>query len=94
MSSAQAQGVDFFVFGGAFDAVVPRQIVVAAVLIVFVVGFVVLVVIGHQVVQGIVAGSLLVMLPSLGLFYVSDLLGGAKNLLIGNVIKRDRKSVV
>ncbi|MEG2042509.1 MAG: spermidine/putrescine ABC transporter permease PotB, partial [Hafnia sp.] len=36
---------------------------------------------------GIVAGSLLVMLPSLGLFYVSDLLGGAKNLLIGNVIK-------
>lgn len=36
---------------------------------------------------GIVAGSLLIMLPSLGLFYVSDLLGGAKNLLIGNVIK-------
>lgn len=36
---------------------------------------------------GIVAGSLLVMLPSLGLFYVSDLLGGAKNLLIGDVIK-------
>ncbi|MDN6115617.1 MAG: ABC transporter permease subunit, partial [Enterobacterales bacterium] len=36
---------------------------------------------------GIVAGSLLDMLPSLGLFYVSDLLGGAKNLLIGNVIK-------
>lgn len=36
---------------------------------------------------GIIAGSLLVMLPSLGLFYVADLLGGAKNLLIGNVIK-------
>ncbi|UDG81688.1 Spermidine/putrescine transport system permease protein PotB [Candidatus Profftia lariciata] len=36
---------------------------------------------------GIIAGSLLVMLPSLGLFYVSDLLGGANNLLIGNLIK-------
>ncbi|WP_370557612.1 spermidine/putrescine ABC transporter permease PotB [Edwardsiella tarda] len=36
---------------------------------------------------GIVAGCLLVMLPSLGLFYIADLLGGAKNLLIGNVIK-------
>ncbi|CAD6511858.1 Spermidine/putrescine transport system permease protein PotB [Candidatus Profftia tarda] len=36
---------------------------------------------------GIAAGSLLVMLPALGLFYVSDLLGGANNLLIGSVIK-------
>nr|WP_086938644.1 spermidine/putrescine ABC transporter permease PotB [Thaumasiovibrio occultus] len=36
---------------------------------------------------GIIAGSLLVFLPALGMFYVSDLLGGAKNLLIGNVIK-------
>ncbi len=36
---------------------------------------------------GIIAGSLLVMLPAMGLFYVSDLMGGAKNLLIGNVIK-------
>ncbi|WP_064604524.1 spermidine/putrescine ABC transporter permease PotB [Photobacterium sp. J15] len=36
---------------------------------------------------GIIAGSLLVLLPALGMFYVSDLLGGAKNLLIGNVIK-------
>ncbi|MGL5170631.1 spermidine/putrescine ABC transporter permease PotB [Edwardsiella tarda] len=36
---------------------------------------------------GIIAGCLLVMLPSLGLFYIADLLGGAKNLLIGNVIK-------
>ncbi|UJF18122.1 spermidine/putrescine ABC transporter permease PotB [Vibrio sp. SS-MA-C1-2] len=36
---------------------------------------------------GIVAGCLLVLLPALGMFYVSDLLGGAKNLLIGNVIK-------
>lgn len=36
---------------------------------------------------GIIAGSLLVILPALGMFYVSDLLGGAKDLLIGNVIK-------
>lgn len=36
---------------------------------------------------GIVAGCLLVMLPAMGLFYISDLMGGAKNLLIGNVIK-------
>ena len=36
---------------------------------------------------GIVGGCLLVLLPALGMFYVSDLLGGAKNLLIGNVIK-------
>lgn len=36
---------------------------------------------------GIVAGSLLVLIPAMGLFYVSDLMGGAKNLLIGNVIK-------
>ncbi|EUM86027.1 spermidine/putrescine transport system permease potB [Enterobacter sp. MGH 10] len=35
---------------------------------------------------GIIAGCLLVMLPAMGLFYVSDLMGGAKNLLIGNVI--------
>lgn len=36
---------------------------------------------------GIVAGCLLVFLPALGMFYISDLLGGAKNLLVGNIIK-------
>ena len=36
---------------------------------------------------GIVAGSLLVLIPAMGLFYVADLMGGAKNLLIGNIIK-------
>lgn len=36
---------------------------------------------------GIIAGCLLVLLPALGMFYVADLLGGAKNLLIGNIIK-------
>lgn len=36
---------------------------------------------------GIIAGCLLVVLPAMGLFFVADLMGGAKNLLIGNVIK-------
>jgi len=36
---------------------------------------------------GIVAGCLIVFLPAMGMFYVADLLGGAKNLLLGNLIK-------
>lgn len=36
---------------------------------------------------GVVAACLLTLLPGMGLFYVSDLLGGAKNLLVGNVVK-------
>jgi spermidine/putrescine transport system permease protein len=36
---------------------------------------------------GIIAGCLMVLLPAMGMFYISDLLGGAKNLLLGNVIK-------
>lgn len=36
---------------------------------------------------GIIGGCVLVFLPAMGMFYVSDLLGGAKNLLIGNIIK-------
>jgi spermidine/putrescine transport system permease protein len=36
---------------------------------------------------GIVAGCLMVLLPAMGMFFVADLLGGAKNLLLGNVIK-------
>ncbi len=36
---------------------------------------------------GIIAGCLLVFLPAMGMFYVSNLLGGAKHLLIGNLIK-------
>lgn len=38
-------------------------------------------------IPGILAGSLLVFLPLLGLFYIPDILGGAKNILIGNLIK-------
>ena len=38
---------------------------------------------------GIVAGCLLVLLPAMGMFYVADLLGGAKVLLVGNVIKSE-----
>ncbi len=36
---------------------------------------------------GVIAGSLIVFLPAMGMFYVADLLGGAKNLLLGNIIK-------
>jgi spermidine/putrescine transport system permease protein len=36
---------------------------------------------------GIIAGSLLTFLPGLGMFYVADLLGGAKTLLVGNLIR-------
>ena len=36
---------------------------------------------------GVIAGALLVFLPSLGSFYVADVLGGARVLLVGNVIK-------
>lgn len=36
---------------------------------------------------GIVSGCMLVFLPGLGMFYVSDVLGGAKALLLGNFIR-------
>ena len=36
---------------------------------------------------GIVAGCMLVFLPSLGCFYVPEILGGAKNMLLGTFIK-------
>jgi spermidine/putrescine transport system permease protein len=36
---------------------------------------------------GVIAGCLIVFLPAMGMFYVADLLGGAKNLLLGNIIK-------
>lgn len=36
---------------------------------------------------GIIAGCLIVFLPAMGMFYVADLLGGAKNILLGNLIK-------
>ncbi|MFD0965581.1 spermidine/putrescine ABC transporter permease PotB [Seminibacterium arietis] len=38
---------------------------------------------------GIIAGCLLVLLPAMGMFYVADLLGGAKVLLVGNIIKSE-----
>ncbi|KAA8669807.1 ABC transporter permease subunit [Clostridium sp. WLY-B-L2] len=36
---------------------------------------------------GIIAGCILVFIPSLGLFYICDLMGGSKVMLIGNLIK-------
>ena len=38
---------------------------------------------------GIISGCLLVLRPAMGMFYVADLLGGAKVLLVGNVIKSE-----
>ncbi len=36
---------------------------------------------------GIVSGCMLVFLPALGMFYVADVLGGAKGMLLGNFIR-------
>lgn len=36
---------------------------------------------------GIIAGSILVFLPAMTLFYISDILGGAKAILAGNLIQ-------
>ncbi len=38
-------------------------------------------------VPGMVAGTILTFIPALGMFVVPDLLGGAKTILIGNVIR-------
>ncbi|SFG28709.1 spermidine/putrescine transport system permease protein [Desulfotomaculum arcticum] len=36
---------------------------------------------------GITAGSLLVFIPTLGLFFISDLMGGSRTMMISNLIK-------
>ena len=36
---------------------------------------------------GIIAGCMLVFLPALGMFYISDILGGARTMLIGNYVR-------
>jgi spermidine/putrescine transport system permease protein len=36
---------------------------------------------------GIIAGSMLVFLPAMSMFYIPDLLGGAKSVLVGNLIQ-------
>ena len=36
---------------------------------------------------GVVAGALLVFIPALGSFLTSDLLGGAKQMMIGNLVQ-------
>ena len=38
---------------------------------------------------GVVAGCVLVFVPSMGLFFISDLMGGAKTVLIGNLIRTE-----
>jgi spermidine/putrescine transport system permease protein len=41
---------------------------------------------------GVVAGSLLVFIPALGSFLISDLLGGAKQVMIGNLVQNQFSS--
>ena len=41
---------------------------------------------------GVVAGCLLVFIPALGSFLTSDLLGGAKQLMIGNLVQNQFSS--
>jgi len=41
-----------------------------------------------QVMPGMVAAVILTLVPSLGMFVVSDLLGGSRNMLIGNLIQQ------
>lgn len=36
---------------------------------------------------GIIAGIMLTFLPALGMFYIADILGGARSLLVGNLIR-------
>jgi len=36
---------------------------------------------------GIIAGSILVFLPAMTMFYIPDILGGAKSILLGNLIQ-------
>ncbi len=38
-------------------------------------------------VPGMIAGSILVFIPAMGMFVVPDLMGGAKTVLVGNVIR-------
>lgn len=42
--------------------------------------------------SGIFAGAIMVFIPSLGYFFVSDILGGGKSELIGNLIERQFQS--
>jgi spermidine/putrescine transport system permease protein len=41
-----------------------------------------------QTVPGLIAATILTLIPSLGMFVVSDLLGGAKYMLVGNLIQQ------
>src|SRR3990170_3523802 len=38
-------------------------------------------------VPGLIAGSILVFIPAMGMFVVPDLMGGAKTVLVGNLIR-------
>ena len=37
--------------------------------------------------SGMISGILMVFIPAIGYFFISDILGGGKTMLIGNLIK-------
>ena len=41
-----------------------------------------------QILPGLVAATLLTLVPSMGMFVVSDLLGGSRHMLVGNLIQQ------
>ena len=40
-----------------------------------------------ETLSGVISGSLMVFIPAIGYFFISDILGGGKMMLIGNLIK-------
>ena len=40
-----------------------------------------------QTLSGVFSGSLMVFIPAIGYFFISDILGGGKSMIIGNLIK-------
>lgn len=40
-----------------------------------------------ETIPGVFSGSLMVFIPAIGYFFISDILGGGKSMLIGNLIK-------
>ena len=41
---------------------------------------------------GILSGIILVFIPSMGLFFIADILGGGKVMLVGNLIQNQLQS--
>ena len=75
---ASVERYNFTLSEAAADLYAPRRTILRRVII-------------PSVKPGIVAGSILVFVPSLGAFLAPDLLGGAKNFMIGSLIEEQFK---